>query len=215
VTQSDAPSPVDSTAMPVRNSQLTPEEDVRLLTGIETAVGWVRGRTEVSARTGVAIGLRQRPARWGEMRAAYWTLPSLAVFASLKTTQRVDERLESVQGDRASLGIQLVPGRPPFEAAPARPAFEERCDVVHLGDGRTRLTLHVRARTIEIMSETTAWAPVPATRIAANEWEAELVLEPGLHRIAMRIDGGRWRAPPGLPAAADDFGGEVGLLVVD
>jgi hypothetical protein len=30
----------------------------------------------------------------------------------------------------------------------------------------------------------------------------------------MRVDAGPWQAPPGLPKAQDDFGGEVGLLVV-
>jgi hypothetical protein len=36
----------------------------------------------------------------------------------------------------------------------------------------------------------------------------------GLYRIDVRVDGGAWTVPPGLAAVPDDFGGEVGLLVV-
>jgi hypothetical protein len=41
------------------------------------------------------------------------------------------------------------------------------------------------------------------------------VLPPGVHTLAVRVDGGAWGAPPGLPAADDGFGGEVGTLVVE
>jgi hypothetical protein len=42
-----------------------------------------------------------------------------------------------------------------------------------------------------------------------------LVLNPGVHRLAVRFDGGAWQAPAGLPTAPDGFGGEVGLLIVE
>jgi hypothetical protein len=36
----------------------------------------------------------------------------------------------------------------------------------------------------------------------------------GIHHINMRIDGGTWIAPPGVPSIRDGFNGEVGVLVV-
>jgi len=39
-------------------------------------------------------------------------------------------------------------------------------------------------------------------------------LPPGSHRVAVRINGGAWRAPRGLVAVPDDFGGTVGVVVV-
>jgi hypothetical protein len=41
-----------------------------------------------------------------------------------------------------------------------------------------------------------------------------LVIAPGVHRVNIRVDGGAWRPPPGLSVVRDEFGGEVGLLVV-
>ena len=46
-------------------------------------------------------------------------------------------------------------------------------------------------------------------------WEVPLDMSPGVHRIAIRVDGGAWMPPPEVPTAADEFGGEVGLIVVE
>jgi len=36
----------------------------------------------------------------------------------------------------------------------------------------------------------------------------------GTHEIGVRVNGGAWRAPPGLVLIADELGGQVGLLVL-
>ena len=36
----------------------------------------------------------------------------------------------------------------------------------------------------------------------------------GIHQINLRIDGGQWIAPPGMPTMKDGFNGEVGVLVI-
>jgi hypothetical protein len=41
-----------------------------------------------------------------------------------------------------------------------------------------------------------------------------LTLPTGTHRVAVRVNGGAWRAPRGLAAVADDFGGQAGVVVV-
>ncbi len=45
--------------------------------------------------------------------------------------------------------------------------------------------------------------------------EAALPLRAGSHRLLVRVDGGEWMPPPGLPAAPDEFGGRVGVLLVE
>jgi hypothetical protein len=50
--------------------------------------------------------------------------------------------------------------------------------------------------------------------VAADTWTYNVFIGPGVHRINIRIDGGPWVAPPGLTVVRDDFGGAVGLLVV-
>jgi hypothetical protein len=45
-------------------------------------------------------------------------------------------------------------------------------------------------------------------------WELNVPVAPGWHQINVRVDGGPWMAPPGIPTTHDSFGGDVGLLVV-
>ena len=82
-------------------------------------------------------------------------------------------------------------------------------------DGSRTLMITVRATsTVEVMGDFTNWRPLALTRTADGRWAAQVGLGPGSHRINVRVDGGPWRVPPGLPAIPDDFGSLVGLLVV-
>lgn len=66
---------------------------------------------------------------------------------------------------------------------------------------------------VEVAGTFSDWKPVPLTR--TNEgWEAEIALPPGRHRVAVRVNGGEWRAPRGTARVKDEFGGEAGLIVV-
>ncbi len=47
-------------------------------------------------------------------------------------------------------------------------------------------------------------------RVAAHP----VPLPPGLRRLAIRVDGGAWLAPAGTRRVFDEFGSEVGLLIV-
>jgi hypothetical protein len=46
-------------------------------------------------------------------------------------------------------------------------------------------------------------------------WCVVLPIWSGLHRLAVRIDGGEWQAPPGSRPIRSEFGGEVAEVVVD
>ena len=48
-----------------------------------------------------------------------------------------------------------------------------------------------------------------------DAWVAELPAVTGVHRANVRVNGGRWIAPPGLARVDDDFAGEVGIFVVE
>jgi hypothetical protein len=47
-----------------------------------------------------------------------------------------------------------------------------------------------------------------------DQWYVTLAIAPGMHRVAIRIDGDTWTTPPGIPAIADEFQGTVGVIVV-
>ena len=70
------------------------------------------------------------------------------------------------------------------------------------------------ARTVDIMGDFTSWLPVPMTRAATGKWQIRIPLNEGSHRLEVRADSGSWVPAPGLPVAADEFGGSVGILVV-
>lgn len=71
-----------------------------------------------------------------------------------------------------------------------------------------------RAESVELMGDATQWVVTSMQRNRNGRWRAELKLTPGMHRITVRADGGRWIAPPGLPVSDDDYGGPVGMIVV-
>lgn len=82
-------------------------------------------------------------------------------------------------------------------------------------DGTRLLTIaDSDAKTMEVMGDFTAWAPVAMVRASPGLWRVRVALAQGSHRIEVRADSGAWTPPPGLPAAADDFGSMVGILVV-
>jgi hypothetical protein len=70
------------------------------------------------------------------------------------------------------------------------------------------------AERVEMSGEFTGWKPVALVRSAEGLWAVRLAVAPGAYRVNVRVDGGRWQAPPGTTAVADDFGGSAGLVVV-
>jgi hypothetical protein len=48
-----------------------------------------------------------------------------------------------------------------------------------------------------------------------GRWRLEIIVPAGTHRFNLRVDGGAWGAPPEVPTVHDDFGGVVGLLVLN
>jgi hypothetical protein len=83
-------------------------------------------------------------------------------------------------------------------------------------DGELR-TLRVRApgaQTVEIAADFTDWQPLPLLRVSGDAWEITLRIPPGSYRIDVRANGGRWLAPRGTRLEHDEFGSEVGILVV-
>lgn len=81
-------------------------------------------------------------------------------------------------------------------------------------DGVSRIEITApRAERVELRADFTDWSPVELTRVG-DTWRLEMPLPSGLHRVAIRIDGGEWIAPPNLPHADDGLGGTVGLITV-
>jgi hypothetical protein len=81
--------------------------------------------------------------------------------------------------------------------------------------GREILVRARHAETVELAGDFTDWKPVTLARWGPDWWRAVLAIPPGLHRLAIRIDGGEWRAPPGTRPVESEFGGQVAEILVD
>lgn len=157
---------------------------------------------------------------WGGAQAMYWLGPRVALVASGGSLPA--SIAEGREGSRyLTFGMHWAPRRrdPPREPAdpsggraPRAPALE----VQPASDGTRaiRLRLPEHARTVELMGDFTGWAPVAMRFDDTGAWVATLPVAPGTHRMNLRVDGGAWRVPPGLPPVTDDFNGVAGLLVV-
>lgn len=85
----------------------------------------------------------------------------------------------------------------------------------HVGGGAS-VTVHVDApqsAMVELSGSFNDWTAVSVPR-SANGFSLMIELPSGTHRIAVRVNGGEWKAPAGLARIKDDLGGEAGLVVV-
>ena len=153
---------------------------------------------------------------WG-VSAAHGLTPQLALVAGAGRSG--SDPVTSVPGARYFvLGLRLKVGPPagllygpppaasdntPFRVGPALPAGRE---VVVRVPGAAR---------VELAGDFTDWRPVDLQPVENGAWRTLIAIEPGLHRLAIRIDDGDWQAPPGARAIASEFGGEVAEIVVE
>jgi hypothetical protein len=68
---------------------------------------------------------------------------------------------------------------------------------------------------VEISGDFNGWVPMNLEGRGDGSWTARLQLAPGNYEMNLRVDGGEWIVPPGLLPLKDEFGGSVGLLVLD
>ncbi len=66
---------------------------------------------------------------------------------------------------------------------------------------------------VEVAGSFSEWEPVPMTKTPSG-WQMQVILKPGRYRVAIRYDGGAWRAPGNLGRVKDDFDGESGIIIV-
>ena len=69
------------------------------------------------------------------------------------------------------------------------------------------------AKSVEVAGDFTGWAPVPLEH-SGDVWRLERAIAAGLHRVALRVDGGEWTAPPNLPRVRDELTGAAAVMMV-
>lgn len=153
---------------------------------------------------------------WG-LSASRDIAPSLAVVAA--AGRAGSDPVTSVPGARYfALGLRLKVGSQviaPPAAAPRTTATAPFRIGPPLAAGREIVIRASEARAVELAGDFTDWKPVALQPWGEDGWRALLPISPGLHRLAIRIDGGAWRAPSGTRPIASEFGGEVAEVVVE
>lgn len=150
---------------------------------------------------------------WASLGATRWITSRLGLTAGIgRAIEDPTRGIPAVRYASLSLRVRLhAPADPP---PPARPTDGPIVAVEVIGDSTRRVEVRAAdATTVDIVADFTDWTPVPLAR-EGDRWTLVRQIAPGPHRLALRIDGGDWRAPANLPEAHDEFGGVVGLLTV-
>lgn len=184
-----------------------------------------RRRVEVDARGGVrfisrgaltATGRGTRP--FAAVDAAVWVMPRLAVVAAMG--RQLSDLSRATPDTRfAALALRFTAQDRPNPPAPVRRlpiGGQLRLALVSDTGGQSRLVVTApssSAALVELAASFTDWEPVPLAR-RGDAWELDRSIPSGAHRVLVRVDGGPWIVPANLPAAADDFGGLVGIITI-
>jgi hypothetical protein len=182
----------------------------------ELAMHWASGRLAFRGSVGSRFRSSTMPnENWGQAEATFAVGPDVALVA----TGGIHPSSIAYGVPRArfaQLGIRIAPSallRPRLPAAvrPTAAAFEVA------NENRGLRTLRIRipdARTVELSADFTNWKPVSLTSSGVDRWETTLRIAPGMHRLAIRVNGDEWTPPPGVSAVPDEFQGTVGVIVV-
>jgi hypothetical protein len=180
-------------------------------------------RVEIDTRGGMrfisrgaltANGRGTRP--FATVDAAVWVTPRLAVTAAVGR-QLADLARGTPDTRFAALALRFTMRDHFSPPAPVRPP--PSTGVLSLGlvndsTGQSRLVVTAPSATlVEVAATFTSWQPIPLVR-RGDIWELDRYLPSGAHRLLVRVDGGPWMVPANLPAAADDFGGNVGIVTI-
>ena len=151
---------------------------------------------------------------WGSVSVTAWMMSRFALVASAGTYP-VDLTQGFPGGRFASVGVRFGSRRFQPSIAPVLETMSRKnFEIRHLG---SQTELRVRApsaNTVEVMGDFTDWSTVSLRSVENGWWAVQLPISPGIHEMNVRIDGGSWTVPQGLPRKSDEFGGSVGVVVI-
>jgi hypothetical protein len=198
-------------------------------TEVSATVRWTWSALEVDALVGVRPWTRLAPTgAFADVAARVWLTAAIAAQVT-GGSYLSDPMRTGVAGHYVAAGVRISP----FARRRATRALDQRLrSQLRLPTSpadRSALTLIVEraaigadgitilvpaAEVVEIAGDFTDWQPVVLTHVGGNRWRLQVVLAPGVYRLNVRLDRGAWSVPRGLTAQDDEFGGRVGLVIV-
>lgn len=189
---------------------------------------WGAGPLDLSGSFGTRVGSRGGGhGTFGDVTATVRLSEWMALLVG-GGTYASDPVRGSIPGRYLTAGVRLLPRAVP-RAVEVRqfvtgPRDDPRGDLPLLGrarvaveriDGLAVLVVRVvGAGRVEVMGDFTDWQPVSLAPSGEGSYRYAIALPPGIHRFNLRLDGGAWGVPLGAGYAADEFGGGVGVLIV-
>ena len=197
----------------------------------QLSLSWSRGNFDFQTFLGFRVGdqltnLGATARTWGSVNAVAWIKRHVAVVLA-GGAYPIDPTQGFPGGRFLSASIRLASGNarevesPPPSELPVISASVEAPVIEKFTwrrSGAHQVTLRVsapRASSVEVNGDFTGWTPVRLTGSSDGWWSVTLPLDPGKYQMNLRFDGGKWIVPPGLLSMSDEFGGAVGLLVVE
>ena len=180
---------------------------------VEGRVAWRFSALAMDAVIGARPRVRDvSPALWGRLGATY-PLSSRFALAVAAGAEPARIGLGLPASSFLSVALRVRPWRTFTGVDRAAPAA---FSLQPAGEGQYRIVyVAPNAASVELSGSFSNWRPVALSSTSRpGVWETSVTLERGTYQINIRVDGGRWLPPPGLPQADDDFNGAVGVLVV-
>ena len=220
------------TSVPVDTPGVTPAgggggNSVRVSSGggiwrsVRGEVSWNGGRFDARLAGGVQRGRRMvdtlgQTQTWLRAEATGWITHQVGITLGLGSESPY-LLAASPPGGPLTVALRVAFGRSGKGrgAKPAPP--DDRPFVVRslVGDLRVIRLRLAHAAQVELTADFLDWRVLSFAPVGAGVWEVRVAIPPGRHRVSIRIDGGPWIVPPGLPAIDDDFVAASGLLRVE
>jgi hypothetical protein len=201
-------------------------------TDTQASLSWKSDAVDLGALLGLRLGdqlttLSANAKSWASVSGVLWLTPRMGVAVG-GGSYPIDPTQGFPGGRFVSLSLRFGQRRPtqtpsdqtsqqsPAVMAPEIVPPASRFLVSRGGGDLVTLQVNVPgARRVEINGDFTNWVPVPLVPAAGDTWSVSVSIKRGKYQMNMRVDGGQWIVPPGLLSMADEFGGTVGLLVIE
>jgi hypothetical protein len=190
-----------------------------------------RAKIDLGVVLGIRVGdqltaLGGTARSWGSLNAVRWLGSRFALVAA-GGTYPIDPTQGFPGGRFVSLSIRMstrrtgtpsISTQQPELGVPSENGLPVVTAFAAEQSGIDSVTLKVkapRAQLVEVNGDFTAWTPVRLNPVSDGSWAVTLPMASGKYQMNLRINGGEWLVPPGLLSMLDEFGGRVGLLVIE
>jgi hypothetical protein len=200
----------------------------------QASLFWKGEAVDLGAMLGFRLGnqlttLNANVKSWASASVVFWMTPRIGVALG-GGNYPVDPTQGFPGGRFVSLSLRLTQGRHLGQQASEQAGQESRLPELAasttpgvtgfaasrgVGDAVTLRVNAPDARSVEVNGDFTNWVPAQLAPAGGGWWSSYFPIKNGKYQMNIRVNGGQWIVPPGLLSMVDEFGGTVGLLVIE